>query len=132
MPFERGRTLFLAGQACRRCKQYGHAAKALGEAVELFEALGAPLWAAKSREELARAGRPVAGVGALSETERRLADLAARGMSNREMAAQAFVSVKTVEANLSRVYRKLGVRSRAALAMALGGEGAQSTHRVHA
>jgi DNA-binding CsgD family transcriptional regulator len=132
VPFERGRTLLLAGQAYRRLKQHGRAAQALGEALAVFESLGAPLWAAKARAELARAGRPAAGVGALSETERRLAGLASKGLSNREVAAQAFVSVKTVEANLSRVYRKLGVRSRAALALALalGDEGSPPTHRV--
>lgn len=130
VPFERGRTLLLAGQAYRRFKQHGRAAQALEEALALFEDLGAPLWAAKARAELARAGRPAAGAGALSETERRLAELAATGLSNREVAAQAFVSVKTVEANLSRVYRKLGVRSRAALALALGAEASAPTNRV--
>jgi DNA-binding CsgD family transcriptional regulator len=52
----------------------------------------------------------------LTPTERRIAELVATGASNKEVAAAAFVSVKTVEANLSRVYAKLGIRSRAALA----------------
>jgi DNA-binding CsgD family transcriptional regulator len=60
----------------------------------------------------------------LSETERRVATLAADGLSNQEIAQRAFVSVKTVEASLTRVYRKLGVRSRAGLARALAEGGA--------
>ncbi len=128
--FERGRTLLLAGRAYRRFKQHRRSAQALAEAQALFEALGAPLWAAKTRGELARTGRPVLGTRTLTETENRLAELAATGLSNREVAARAFVSVKTVEANLSRVYRKLEVRSRAGLARALGAEGANPTPRV--
>ena len=57
------------------------------------------------------AGRPTE----LTATERRVAELAATGLTNREVAAQAFMSPKTVEANLARVYRKLGIRSRAEL-----------------
>jgi DNA-binding CsgD family transcriptional regulator len=76
--------------------------------------LGAPLWAARAREGLARIGGRTAGSG-LTPTERRIAELAAQGSSNKEIAAALFVTVKTVEATLSRVYRKLGIRSRAAL-----------------
>jgi DNA-binding CsgD family transcriptional regulator len=119
MPLERARTLLLAGRVYRRFKQRRRAAEALGEALGLFESIGVPLWAATTGAELARLGAPAGDVDALSETERRLAELAATGLSNREVADHAFVSVKTVEANLSRVYRKLGVRSRASLALAL-------------
>ena len=56
----------------------------------------------------------------LTETERRVAELAASGLTNREVAAQLFMSPKTVEANLARVYRKLGIRSRAELGARLG------------
>ena len=72
-----------------------------------------------AQDELARVGRRVASRDELTETERRLAALAASGLSTREVAERAFVSVKTVEANLTRVYRKLGVRSRAGLAKAM-------------
>jgi DNA-binding CsgD family transcriptional regulator len=60
----------------------------------------------------------------LTATERRVAELAASGLSNREIAARAFLTTKAVEANLTRVYRKLGIRSRGGLARALeaGGE----------
>jgi DNA-binding CsgD family transcriptional regulator len=76
--------------------------------------LGATRFAAMARDELSRTGIRVAS-GALTETERRVAELAASGMTNREVAAALFISPKTVDANLSRVYRKLGVESRAEL-----------------
>ena len=59
------------------------------------------------------------GPDELNETEWRVAELAAQGLSNQEIAQRAFLSVKTVEANLTRVYRKLGIRSRAGLARRL-------------
>ncbi len=125
MPFERARTLLLAGDAHRRFKQRGRARELLEEARAAFDELGAPAWSARAGDTIARLGRPGTGGEALTETERRLAGLAASGLSNREVAARAFVSVKTVEANLTRVYRKLGVRSRVGLANALreSGEG---------
>ena len=119
MPFERARSLFAAGQALRRFKQRGRAAELLTAALAEFEAAGAPKWAARAQAELARTGRHSADASGLTETERRLAELAAAGLSNREIAARASVSVKTVEANLTRTYRKLGVRSRVGLAGAL-------------
>jgi DNA-binding CsgD family transcriptional regulator len=119
MPFERARTLLLEGQARRRLKQRGLARSAFDEALAAFERLGAAPWAARARSERDRlGGRPSASDG-LTATERRLATLAATGLTNREVAERAFVSVKTVESNLTRVYRKLGVRSRVGLAQAL-------------
>ncbi len=118
-PFERARTLLLQGQVQRRHKQRGQARRTLAQALELFERIGAPPWADRTRGELARVGRPTASRDRLTDTELRLAELAASGLSNSEVANRAFVSVKTVEANLTRVYRKLGVRSRASLADAL-------------
>lgn len=118
-PFELGRTLLAKGTIERRAKQRAAARESLRRALELFDALGAPLWAERAAAELARvAGRPIAG-GGLTETERRIAELAAEGLANREIAARLFVTVRTVEANLTRVYAKLGVRSRAALASRL-------------
>jgi len=119
MPLERARTRLLAGEAFRRFKQRGRAREMFEAALAAFETAGAPSWAARARDGLARVGRPGAGGDALTETERRLAELAASGLTNHEVAARAFVSVKTVEANLTRVYRKLGVRSRVGLANAL-------------
>jgi DNA-binding CsgD family transcriptional regulator len=130
MPLERARTLLLAGQAHRRFKQRGRARDLLEEAVAEFERIGTPVWAEKARMELARIGRRGATRDELTETELRLARLAASGLSNREVAESAFVSVKTVEANLTRVYRKLGVRSRVGLNNALQGRYRASAERV--
>ncbi|HEY2769352.1 MAG TPA: AAA family ATPase [Solirubrobacteraceae bacterium] len=119
LPFERARTLLVLGQLRRRGKQRAQARAALAAALELLEDMGAPLWADKARAELARVGGRIADSDGLTATERRLAELAATGLTNREVAERAFVTVKTVEANLTRVYRKLGVRSRTALARVL-------------
>jgi DNA-binding CsgD family transcriptional regulator len=119
MPFERARTLLVAGEVHRRFKQRRKARELLDEAVSAFGQVGAPLWSARAQAALARVGRPGTARDALTETERRVAELAATGLSNHEVAERAFVSVKTVEANLTRVYRKLGVRSRVGLANAL-------------
>ena len=80
-------------------------------AFSMFEALGAPLWAAKARASLARISGRTATVG-LTESERQTVVLAMEGRTNREIAESMFVSVRTVEANLSRAYAKLGVGSR--------------------
>jgi DNA-binding CsgD family transcriptional regulator len=78
------------------------------------------LWAAQAHGELERVRiRRPSGVD-LSETERRVAELAATGLTNREVAAQLFMSPKTVEANLARAYAKLGIHSRAELGACLG------------
>jgi len=115
-PFELARTLLVAGQIHRRMKEKRASKQALQRAVVIFEQLGSPLWADKARAELARVGlRPSAPLG-LTPTEEQVARLVAGGKTNREVAAELFVSVRTVEDNLSRIYRKLGVRSRAGLA----------------
>lgn len=119
MPVERARTLLAAGRASRRAKRRRQAGEQLQQALELFERAGAPAWAAAARAELARLGHRSVDRDELSEAERTIAALAALGLSNREAAERAFVSVKTVEAALTRVYRKLGVRSRVELAIAL-------------
>jgi DNA-binding CsgD family transcriptional regulator len=119
MPFERGRTLLVKGQVHHRRKEKRLAQAALSESLEIFDELGAPLWSERVRPELARVGLGRRSRAELSETERRVAHLAADGLSNQEIAQRAFVSVKTVEASLTRVYRKLGVRSRSGLARTL-------------
>ena len=112
MPFELGRTLLALGGAQRRFKQWRAAGASLRAALDTFEALGAPLWADKARAELARAGGRAASPGELTATEQQVAALVAEGRTNREVADALFVSVKTVEANLSRIFQKLGIRSR--------------------
>ena len=114
MPFERARTDLLLGQLRRRRREKGPARDALRGALSVFEDLHASIWAARARDELARIpGHATDRI--LTPTEERVARLAAEGLTNREIAERTFVSLKTVEVNLTRVYRKLGVR-RAALA----------------
>jgi DNA-binding CsgD family transcriptional regulator len=119
MPFERGRTLLALGRARRRRKQWSAARAALREALGLFTQTGAPLWAQAARSELGRAGARTADPSELTATERHVAELAASGLSNQKVAERAFLTVKGVEANLTRAYRKLGIRSRGGLAVAL-------------
>ena len=116
MPFERGRTLVVLGSIRRRDKQKAPAREALEEAIELFERLGARLWIAKARAELARIGGRRRAEG-LTAVEERVARLAAAGRTNREIAATLFMSVRTVEGHLSHIYAKLGIRSRTELVL---------------
>ena len=116
--FERARTLLCRGSAYRQAQQKRVARDAIGEAFAIFEKLGAPLWVDKAQAELRRiSGRPAASDD-LTETERRVAELAAQGRTNKQIAAELYMGVSTVEAHLSHVYRKLGVR-RAELAAQL-------------
>ena len=121
MRFERARTLLIAGQIHRRLKGKRLAHDALAEAVREFTAFGAAAWARLAAAELARVNLRPASPAALTETERRVAELAAAGRTNREVAQQLFLAVKTVEANLARAYRKLGITSRAELGARMGG-----------
>jgi ATP/maltotriose-dependent transcriptional regulator MalT len=118
MPFERARTLLVQGRLQRRLKQKRQARLALEKARELFDLQGAEAWLARVDEELGRVAVRRAP-DELSATELRISQLAADGLSNQAIAEQVFVSVKTVEANLKRAYRKLGISSRAQLARAL-------------
>jgi DNA-binding CsgD family transcriptional regulator len=119
MPFETARTQLLLGQLLRRRRRKHDAAAILGEALDTFERLGAPLWASRARAEIDRVASPRPGGENLTAAEQRTANLAASGLTNRQIAAQLFVSDKTVEMNLSKVYRKLAIRSREGLAAAL-------------
>jgi DNA-binding CsgD family transcriptional regulator len=118
MPFERGRTLLCVGRVKRRAKQRKAAREALGGALEIFERVGASLWAALARRELERTHVREAPLE-LSPSEAQVVQLAAQGLKNREIAERLFLSPKTVEANLARAYRKLGVRSRTELGGAM-------------
>jgi DNA-binding CsgD family transcriptional regulator len=115
MPFERARTHLVLGQIQRRRRQRRAAAAALHEAVRAFDELGTPIWATRARRELDRVTAAPSRTAGLTPSERRVAELAAAGMTNREVAAALFISPKTVEANLARAYHKLGIRSRAEL-----------------
>lgn len=116
LPLERARTRLLLGIVLRRAQRRAAAHAVLTEARGLFEGLGAALWAARAEDELARIGGRAPSRHELTPTERRIAGLVAEGMTNREVAAALFVTAKTVESALTRVYRKLDVRSRTELA----------------
>jgi DNA-binding CsgD family transcriptional regulator len=120
-PFERGRTLLTLGETQRRAKQKRAARESLQAALAHFEELGAPLWAEKARADLRRLGGRPRGLGELTPTEERVAALVAEGRTNREVAAALYVTERTVEGHLTRIYAKLGVRSRAELAGRLRG-----------
>jgi DNA-binding CsgD family transcriptional regulator len=107
------------GIVSRRRKRKVEAREELTHALELFERCGAALWAERARQELQRTGIRRTATGELTPTEDRIAALASQGATNREIAAQMFITVKTVEANLSRIYGKIGVRSRTELAARL-------------
>ena len=120
-PFERARTLLALGQTQRRAKQKRAARESLQAALAVFEELGSPLWAEKARADLLRLGGRPRGTGELTPTEERVAALVGEGRTNREVAAALYVTERTVEGHLTRVYAKLGVRSRAELARRLRG-----------
>jgi DNA-binding NarL/FixJ family response regulator len=118
--FDRARTLLIAGRISRRAKAKSDARTQLTEAEHEFASFGAIAWQAQAAAELARVNVRPSAPSELTETERLVAQLAASGLSNREVADRTFLAVKTVEANLARAYRKLGIRSRAELGAWLG------------
>jgi DNA-binding NarL/FixJ family response regulator len=115
-PFRRGRDLLVLGRLLRQTRRRSDARAALEQAKATFTDLGAPLWVERTEEELARLGGRTPAGATLTESERRVARLVASGLSNKEVAAQLVITVRTVEAHLSNVYAKLGVRSRTELA----------------
>jgi DNA-binding CsgD family transcriptional regulator len=120
MPFERARTQLLLGQLQRRQRQKISATATLTEALQAFTDMGNPLWADRARVELTRTKVAPTHDHALTPSEQQVAELAASGMTNRDVATALFISPKTVEANLARVYRKLGIKSRAELGRVVG------------
>ncbi len=130
MPFERARTRLVAGEVLRRLRRPSAAQEPLLSAQRAFSALGAAPWAARAAAELAAAGHrstvrrtepPM--VELLTPQELQVARAVGEGLSNVEAAASLFLSRKTIEAHLTRVYRKLGVRSRSDLARCLAHAG---------
>ena len=124
-PFALARTWLCHGERLRRAGRRTEARDRLSAAADLFERLGAGQWASRAEAELRAAGfgaravpRP-AGVESLTAQELQVALAAARDLSNRQVAAELYLSPKTVEFHLGNVYRKLGIRSRTGLAARL-------------
>jgi DNA-binding CsgD family transcriptional regulator len=118
-PYERARTLLTLGRAQRRTRKRAEARRTLEDALAIFDELGSNLWAEHARNELVQLGGRPLQTSALTETEARGAATVAAGCSNAEAARELFMSPKTVEWNLSKIYKKLHVRSRAELAAKL-------------
>jgi DNA-binding CsgD family transcriptional regulator len=129
MPFERARTLLCQGESLRRARQPAAAREPLRHALMIFRSLGAQPWVTRTATELSAAGvRGPTGnrlradgisLDELTPQELQIARAVGRGLNNVEAAAALFVSPKTVEAHLTRAYRKLGVRSRTELTRVL-------------
>jgi DNA-binding NarL/FixJ family response regulator len=119
LPFERGRALLALGSEQRRTRQRRAARETLEAALEIFAGLGADLWAEQTRSELGRIGGRTPSGDGLTPTEQRVAELVSEGKSNKEAAAELVVSVHTVEAALTSIYRKLDVHSRTEMAAKL-------------
>ncbi len=115
MPFELGRTMLALGTVQRRRKQRAAAAESLRQSHDTFVNLGCPIWARKARAEEARIGVRSEAQRSLTPVQQRIALLASQGRNNREIADLLFISRKTVESNLTQIYRKLGIHSRAQL-----------------
>jgi DNA-binding CsgD family transcriptional regulator len=122
-PFERGRTLLAYGVALRLARRRREARERLQEALAIFDELGAALWSAKAHGELTRIGGRAPAEGGLTPTEERVAAMVAAGHTNREVASGLFITPRTVEGHLTRIYSKLGVRSRTELARRLSQNG---------
>ena len=120
-PYDRARTQLAYGERLRRDRRKREARAQLRSALETFEGIGADLWAERARGELNATGesarkRDASTIDDLTPQELRIAQLVAAGASNRDAAAQLFVSPKTVEYHLRKVFLKLGVSSRVELA----------------
>jgi DNA-binding CsgD family transcriptional regulator len=127
-PFELARTELCYGERLRRSRGTTEARKRLRSALATFERLGAAPWADRAKVELAATGERRRRRGQATHREptpqeMQVAAIVARGATNREASAALFLSPKTIEAHLSRIYRKLGIRSRTELAHLLGERG---------
>ena len=117
-PLDLGRSLLALGSVQRRARKKHAARLTLDRALELFEQLGASLWSERSRRELGRIGGRSAPRGEFSATEAEIVELVVAGNSNKEVAQALHLSPKTVEWNLSKIYRRSGVHSRTELVAA--------------
>lgn len=117
LDFDRARTLLSLGRVERRVRKWGSARSALEQATHEFTEMGSPGWVEEARDELGRVGgRRKQAPDELTPTERKVAELAADGLANKEIASTLFITVRTVEEHLRNTYAKLGIRSRTQLA----------------
>ena len=125
--YDRARVQFAYGQTLRRAGRRAEADAVISAAREAYLALGAATYVARCDRELAAGGvnavRAHREFDDLTPQEEAVAALVARGGSNKEVAAELFLSVKTVQYHLTRIYAKLGIRSRSELAARRAGEG---------
>ncbi len=119
LPWERERARLELGVAMRRARQRRDARDTLDAAEAAFATMGADGWAARAAQERERISGRAASSGELTPIETQVADLVASGLPNKQVAAQLFLSPKTVESHLSHIYAKTGVRSRTELAALL-------------
>jgi DNA-binding CsgD family transcriptional regulator len=122
-PFDGARVRLAHGMWSRRQRRTTEARETLTRALDTFTALGAVAWQERTRQELRAAGtaaRLPEATATLTAQERQVAELAAQGLSNKEIGARLFLSPRTVGAHLYRAYPKLGITSRASLRDALG------------
>ena len=98
----------------------------------MYEAIGAPMWVERTRDELSRVGLRRAGVSnGLTPAQTRVAELVVDALTNREIAGTLYMSPRSVEAHLTKIYRELGVRSRAQLVAAMSaGPGSEGNGRA--
>jgi DNA-binding CsgD family transcriptional regulator len=124
LPLEIGRTLVERGTLERRAKRKSAAKRSLEQALAVLEPLAAALLVQRARDELARVGLRRAQVSdGLTPAQQRVAELVLAGMTNREIADTLFMSVRTVETHLTKIYREVGVRSRTQLIGTLSAAG---------
>jgi DNA-binding CsgD family transcriptional regulator len=116
LPFQLGRTVLALGATQRRARHRRDARATLQRALGIFDSLDAAQWAEQAQAELTRIGGRAPSEGGLTPTEDRVAALVASGKTNKEVASALVVSVHTVEAALTSIYRKLDIRSRTELA----------------
>jgi DNA-binding CsgD family transcriptional regulator len=127
-PFLRARTLFSFGRWLRRQRRSADSRAPLRDAIDLFDALGAKRWSERARQELRATGERIGprtpdARDRLTAQELRIAELAAGGLSNREIGERLFLSHRTIGSHLYRIFPKLEITARAQLGTALGPRG---------
>jgi DNA-binding NarL/FixJ family response regulator len=121
VPLERGRTLLALGAIQRRARRRRDGRAMLGQALQVFAQLGAPVFAQRAQAEIDRIAERTPSGQKLTPAEQRISELVAQGLTNREVAQELVIATHTVETSLTRIYHKLGLRSRTDLANRLGG-----------